>query len=62
MMIGKPNPPFLIIAPKGAPIKKKMRHVSANVNLPIISMRCSRSILSPSLVIMLWKFNSLISD
>ena len=32
MTVGMPSPPLRIIAPRGAPIKKKMRHASERVN------------------------------
>ncbi|CUO76639.1 Uncharacterised protein [Segatella copri] len=40
MTTGKPRPPFRMMAPNGAPIKKKMRHERARVNLLIASILC----------------------
>ena len=36
---GKPNPPFLIIAPSGAPMKKSKMQEAASVNLRCHSTR-----------------------
>ena len=38
MMTGTPKPPFRMIAPNGAPIKKNIKHESATVNLLIVSI------------------------
>ena len=38
---GVPSPPLRIIAPRGAPMKKNMKHAKDNVNF----LRYSRSIL-----------------
>lgn len=32
MMAGVPSPPFLIRAPNGAPMKKKIRHATESAN------------------------------
>ena len=48
MITGTPSPPFLMIAPNGAPMKKNMMHDRASVNLFIASILCWRSSLSPS--------------
>ena len=47
-MIGIPSPPFLMMAPSGAPMKKNIRHESARVNFDILSISCWRISLSPS--------------
>ena len=51
MMTGIPNPPFLMMAPNGAPIKKNIRQERASVNLRIASISCCLMIQSASLVI-----------
>ena len=40
MITGTPSPPFLMMAPSGAPMKKKMMHEMASVNLFIASILC----------------------
>ena len=40
MMTGNPNPPFRMMAPSGAPMKKKIRQESASVNFLIASILC----------------------
>src|SRR5258708_13123518 len=37
---GIPNPPFLIMATRGAPIKNRIMHANDNVNLRCHSIRC----------------------
>ena len=59
-MMGIPSPPFLMIAPSGAPMKKKMMHESASVNLLMDSILNYLSTLSPSEVTMLRNSRSLI--
>ena len=61
MIIGNPSPPFLMIAPRGAPMKKKIMQMSDRVNLLMASMSCCLIILSPSLVIILLNSKSLTS-
>ena len=39
---GAPKPPFFVIAPRGAPMKKKMKQANANVNLRYSSISCRR--------------------
>ena len=38
MMTGTPKPPFLMMAPNGAPMKKKIMHVSDSVNFLMASI------------------------
>ena len=47
MMIGIPNPPFRMMAPSGAPMKKKMMHCKARAYLFCASsswLRITRSL------------------
>ena len=62
MMTGMPSPPLRMMAPRGAPMKKKMRHDKASVNLLMASMLCSRKMRSASFMIMAWNSSSLICD
>ena len=39
---GAPKPPFRMIAPSGAPMKKKIRHANAKVYLRYSSIWCLR--------------------
>ena len=43
MMTGTPRPPLRMMAPKGAPMKKKIRHDSDSVTLLIASIWWLRS-------------------
>ena len=44
IMAGVPSPPFLIKAPNGAPMKKKIRQATDNANFFRISMSILRSV------------------
>ncbi len=44
MIAGVPRPPFLIRAPRGAPMKKNIRHASESANFFNISMSISLSV------------------
>ena len=60
MMMGSPSPPFRMMAPSGAPMKKKKRHDRVSTNLLSASILCWRISLSPSLVSMPLKSSSMI--
>ena len=61
MITGTPSPPFLMIAPSGAPMKKNNRHCNATENLLMASILCCLINLSPSDVSIPLKSRSLIS-
>ena len=44
MMAGVPSPPFRIKAPKGAPIRKNMKHATDSANFFKISMSILRRV------------------
>ena len=55
---GIPSPPFRMMAPKGAPMKKKMRQASDKVILLCHSVSCLRMRFSPSVTMKLLKAQS----
>ena len=59
IITGTPKPPFLMIAPNGAPIKKNINMESALVIFFIHSIQCLRMILSPTYILVLFIANSL---
>ena len=50
MSTGRPKPPLRMMAPSGAPIKKKMMHDKASVIFATHSILCWRMSRSPSSV------------
>ncbi len=61
MMIGMPSPPLRMMAPKGAPMKKKMMHCNARANLFCASSSWLRITRSLFWVIMALKSRSDVS-
>ena len=59
---GNPSPPFRMMAPSGAPMKKNMMHDSASVIFATHSILCILISLSPSVVIIALKLRSDIFD
>ena len=52
---GMPRPPFRMIAPSGAPMKKKIRQANDSVILLCHSVSCLRMFLSLSVIVKLLK-------
>ena len=48
---GMPSPPLRMMAPSGAPMKKKMMHASERVNFLFISTQWRRMMLLPSFIV-----------
>ena len=60
MTTGNPNPPLRMMAPSGAPMKKKMRQLSERVIFLCQSLWCRRMFLSASVICMFLTFQSLV--